>query len=813
MTANKKQLLIESCEFVSKIKIPKKLKESLELSKGKSGTLIVRNIPCTILNRKNLNGRIYSTQVVQTALDEAKPLIETKQLLSQACEHPEGSFVSPTTASHVIIGAYIKPSINVVVEGRKERCDVLFMDWEILNTQEGKNLRALFEAECSIGVSIRGVGDLDGDKVIDYQIYGCDCVGQPSSGTYTRMPISESVKIELEDREPMKEGFVVTTSSTNVVGDLEKAAVIQANLDNATYGTVVKTHTTLDSEVDPKTGATTEITTLEAETEDEVGTLDQALQMAKNAILNPTVNVDSVTIENVKDEDEVKTGGKKEAAPEYVPEDGIEMQEETPIAEAKEKDPKEGKQFVLKVPNGYVSMEGNALTFKDDPKKALHFIVGKENTGLVHLSEVEKILDTMGVYDVQKYYKRDLGDISATAEEQQEGLSNGNVSANTVGSIAGISADQINEKTVNDVDPVAVNGAQNAMLTEENPSNTRYVATVKSEGEGNTSDSETVPVSARDGAGMVAEVGNLWKQKSKNGSENLVVVVKDTVNGDEFTYNPASNTLEPMNLNVISADAGTNYADVTNPMVTEEALGSDDAGIEQDDKTLKMTINPEDDEPVEVEKEFDSKAQADVAKAGLEKGEIDGSVMLNEDSIAPGWYVGMEGVGVVGPYATEEEARQGLEGYGDQITVEYLGDAKKEAAGMDEVLFTGEQPASDPVIEQPLQDAVQDLTVTLDNIDWDIDSIIAKASDKDSDFDASDLEMSPEEYAAQADEPNMNKEEDLLSLIQNLPSQVTVSLRDVEISDNPMAIKQAILNAANEQTPYQINNATIAAVQ
>lgn len=1022
MTANKKQLLIESCEFVSKIKIPKKLKESLELSKGKSGTLIVRNIPCTICNRRNLNGRIYSTQIIQAAIDEAKPLIESKQLLSQACEHPEGSFVSPTTASHVIIGAYVKPNVELMVEGKKERQDVLFMDWEVLNTQEGQNLRALLEAECSVGVSIRGVGDLDGDRVIEYSIYGCDAVGQPSSGTYTRMPVSESVRVELEDREPMKEGFVVTTSSTNVVGDLEKAAVIQANLDNATYGTVVKTHTTLDSEVDPKTGATTEITTLEAETEDEVGTLDQALQMAKNAILNPTVNVDSVTIENVKDEDEV--GGKKEAAPEYVPEDGIEMQEETPITEAKEKDPKEGKQFVLKVPNGYVSMEGNALMFKDDPKKALHFIVGKENTGLVHLSEVEKILDTMGVYDVQKYYKRDLGDISATAEEKQEGLNNGDVSANTMGSNTGISADQINEKTVNDVDPVAVNGAQNAMLTEENPSNTRYVATVKSEGEGNTTDAETVPVSARDGAGMVAEVGNLWKQKSKNGSQNLVVTVKDTVNGDEFTYNPASNVLEPTNLNVISADAGTDYADVTNPMVNE-ALGSDDAGIEQDDNKLTMTVNPDDDEPVEVEKEFDSKAQADVAKAGLEKGEIDGSVMLNEDTIEPGWYVGIEGVGVVGPYATEEEARQGLEGYEDQVSVQYLGEnaeleeagagaavgaglgtllggpvgtlaggalgsmaqdyfskkdrkpgwksgallggmvggvpgaliggglqhmltgdrgtvgnmgkaikngaaafgrgikngynkmvgndkpqdqaatqntqaqpqqaavqqaqtqepqaqqapaqqpeqaqvqaqqqaaqAKKaaevqipviqqvqdvqqqvhqslthlqqldlqmqqlatelqnaqanvdtpiwqgkitrgkdgkfkslrqegveEAANMDEVLFTGEQPASDPVVEQPLQDAVQDLTVTLTDVDWDIDSIIAKAS-----------------------EPDMSKD-DLFALIQNLPNQVTVSLRDVEISDNPMMIKQAILKAANEQTPYQINNATIATVQ
>ena len=226
MTAKKKQLLIESCEIVSKVKLPKKLKESLELSKGKAGTLIVRNIPVTILNRRNLNGRVYGTQVVQDAINAAQPLIESKQLLSQACEHPEGSYVSPTTASHVVIAAYIKPGISLTVDGKKGKYDVLFNDWEVLNTQEGKNLRALFEAECSIGVSIRGCGDLEGENVIDYEYLGTDCVGQPSSGTYTRMPVSESVKVELEEREPMNEGFVVTTSSTNVVGDLEKAAVI-----------------------------------------------------------------------------------------------------------------------------------------------------------------------------------------------------------------------------------------------------------------------------------------------------------------------------------------------------------------------------------------------------------------------------------------------------------------------------------------------------------------------------------------------------------------------------------------------------------
>ena len=139
----------------------------------------------------------------------------------------------------------------------------------------------------------------------------------------------------------------------------------------------------------------------------------------------------------------------------------------------------------------------------------------------------------------------------------------------------------------------------------------------------------------------------------------------------------------------------------------------------------------------------------------------------------------------------------------------------EEAAEMDEVLFKGEQPASDPVIEQPLQDAVsvQDLTVTLADIDWDIDSLVAKSSDEDREFDASDLDISPEQYAAQADETDLQKSEDLLSLIQNLPNELTVSLKDVVISEDPRAIKQAILDAANEQTPYQINNATIVAVQ
>ena len=632
MKKNNRILLVESCELVSKVKVSKKLKESLEVSKGKSGTLIIRNIPVTILDRENQNGRIYSTEVMQAAIEAARPLFETKQLIGSGNEHPEGSFIGPTTAAHVVINAYIKPNVTVTVDGKKEKHNVLFNDWEILNTQEGKNLRALFEAECSIGTSIRGLGSLEGKYVVDYEYLSTDCVGNPSSFTYTRMPVSESVQVELEDREPLSEGFTVSTSSTNVVSDLEKAAVIQSQLDNATYGTIKKTSTKLDSEVDPKTGATTSITTLEADTEDEVESLDQALVMAKNAMLNGLVDVDSITIEKHKDEEPVD--GKKEAVDGYVPENEIALAEtdDATMTEAKETDPNEGKQFVLKAPNGYVSMEGNALVFKDEPKDALHFIVGKENTGLVHLSEVEKILDTMGVYDIQKYYKRDLGDISASEEEEV-------------------------------IDTTTL---------EEN--NNPYEAVTKVTSETGVEKTDVVPVSGRTPEAILAEVANLWLQKSQNGQIEVTVEFHDNTTNTVYVYNPATNTLDPVNVD---------------PNMVSEAA---DDGIEQDDKTLTMTINPDDEDAVEVEKEFDTKAQADAAKAGMEQGKIDGSIMLNEDEekteptddttveriaaeqpteIESGWYVGMDGVGIIGPFKSEEEARKGLEDY-DEISVEYI---------------------------------------------------------------------------------------------------------------------------------------------
>ena len=300
-----KQLLIEEAEFTTPIKIEKGLKESISVENNKD-VLIVRNIPATIADRKNQNGRIYTTEVLQEAIRNANFQLKTKWMYSQSDEHPEGSFVKPTHASHVVINAYIKKNVKVFVEGKTERHNVMFMDWEILNTEEGKNLKALILQETACPTSIRGLGDMEGEYVTNYELLGCDVVSNPSSGTSMRMPVSESIKVESTDKSYLDESFEVVTVSNDVVSDVEAAAQKQIDIENAKYGTITNIKTKLDQEIDPKTHAETTITSIEATTTDEVSDLNQALQMTQNAFSNPVSKMDSVTITFVDDAEKAK---------------------------------------------------------------------------------------------------------------------------------------------------------------------------------------------------------------------------------------------------------------------------------------------------------------------------------------------------------------------------------------------------------------------------------------------------------------------------------------------------------------------------
>lgn len=302
----KKQLFIEDSPFLTRLVTSDDLKESMSIKQGKNNTLIVKNVPATILNRGNQNGRIYSTEEMQKAIDAAKQQISTKQLLCQASEHPEGSFVSPTHASHVITNAYIKKNVKLEVEGEKGRWDVLFCDIEVLNTQEGQNLQALLLSGCSVGTSIRGLGDMQGDKVINYEFLGFDVVSNPSSGTFTNMPIYEA-KIESVEERKLDEAtrYTISTYASNTTHDLEQAVEFQNNAAlNAKYGTITNIGTKMDQEVDPKTGVEKIVGEVELETSDDTSDLKTAINAAVRAFTNKNnINVTSVTIEKVDDDD------------------------------------------------------------------------------------------------------------------------------------------------------------------------------------------------------------------------------------------------------------------------------------------------------------------------------------------------------------------------------------------------------------------------------------------------------------------------------------------------------------------------------
>ena len=166
--------------------------EAIKSEVDKSGMMIVRNVPCTILNEINANGRSYKTETMTAALNENKKqgAYEARSLLCTADDHPDTTYPKPINASHIVIGT------KIVQEGGK---DILLNDWLILPTDAGRNLRALIESGASIGTSIRGLGTQDEatGSIENYEYLGTDVVGNPSAGTFANFKgLNESIIIE-----------------------------------------------------------------------------------------------------------------------------------------------------------------------------------------------------------------------------------------------------------------------------------------------------------------------------------------------------------------------------------------------------------------------------------------------------------------------------------------------------------------------------------------------------------------------------------------------------------------------------------------
>lgn len=153
--------------------------------------------------KKNRNGRVYSKQLWENVLNsEYWSDMMTNNTMCGEIVHPGDRTESDVfeidarNISHRIKEAHI--------EG-----DKLMGTVEVLDTEQGHNLLNLINAGCVVGISARGMGDLNGDEV-DPDTYNFKCFDitmRPSDPNARLVPLTESeqatkliVESELSDR-------------------------------------------------------------------------------------------------------------------------------------------------------------------------------------------------------------------------------------------------------------------------------------------------------------------------------------------------------------------------------------------------------------------------------------------------------------------------------------------------------------------------------------------------------------------------------------------------------------------------------------
>lgn len=134
-----------------------------------NGNTFTFRCACLPLDIETGNGRVYPTDVVSKALIEARQPMINNELACTCNDHPEEINPIPRDISHVVKDAWIDNGY-------------VYMTAEIVETQSGKDLKALIESNIPIGISVRGTGDVVGNKVTNYTYLGADFVATPSTG-------------------------------------------------------------------------------------------------------------------------------------------------------------------------------------------------------------------------------------------------------------------------------------------------------------------------------------------------------------------------------------------------------------------------------------------------------------------------------------------------------------------------------------------------------------------------------------------------------------------------------------------------------
>jgi hypothetical protein len=123
----------------------------LSEAKG-SKTMKVRGV-FSEAERKNGNGRIYPTQLLEREVQKLQPLLSERRLCGEL-DHPNDEVVHLSNVSHIIT--------DLKMEGKS-----LIGEAEFLDTPSGRILQELVKAGVRIGISSRATGSVEHDMKED----------------------------------------------------------------------------------------------------------------------------------------------------------------------------------------------------------------------------------------------------------------------------------------------------------------------------------------------------------------------------------------------------------------------------------------------------------------------------------------------------------------------------------------------------------------------------------------------------------------------------------------------------------------------
>jgi hypothetical protein len=130
---------------------------------------------------RNFNERIYPVREISKAVDRVTEILSKGESVLGECDHPEELTINLDRVSHLITQMWMEGPNGM---GKLK----------ILPTPKGNIIKTLIEADVKLGVSSRGVGNVDDrGEVSGFEIITVDIVARPSAPDAYPKPVYESL--------------------------------------------------------------------------------------------------------------------------------------------------------------------------------------------------------------------------------------------------------------------------------------------------------------------------------------------------------------------------------------------------------------------------------------------------------------------------------------------------------------------------------------------------------------------------------------------------------------------------------------------